>query len=314
MKKNKILLCLPLCCLYLFSNVSKQVNIDRNTNVDTQSNIKINRLKYSSMNYGVERIMYEIDPKINNDEVSYSLKYEDKSNIESDIFEVLFMPSKQYIDITCLKPFEKRIILTIFAISNENIKASINIDFKEKISLEPTLQVENNSPLSVNNNLITTGGSIKVDKTIKNETVTFSNNFILTIQNKLKDRFENLYYRNLETTTYYQHSASYFGLSEKDCSYWFKNTFSYNDFLKSIYYEVNYSWIESDSDYESYEVEKVYVSDLLNEDILEIFNGSNSIFTYTCFISNEKYICDIGLNMDNVTISNIKILDEDVIF
>ena len=98
MKKNKILLCLPLCCLYLFSNVSKQVNIDRNTNVDTQSNIKIYRSKYSSMNYGVERIMYEIDPKINNDEVSYSLKYEDKSNIESDIFEVLFMPSKQYID------------------------------------------------------------------------------------------------------------------------------------------------------------------------------------------------------------------------
>ena len=62
------------------------------------------------------------------------------------------MPASNYIDITCLKPFDKRVILTIYAVSNESVKASINIDFKEKITLDPTLQVNENLPLTVDTN------------------------------------------------------------------------------------------------------------------------------------------------------------------
>ena len=53
--------------------------------------------------------------------------------------------------------------------SNEDIKDSIYLDFKEKITVNPTLKIDGNSPLTIESNLTTTGGSIKIDKTISNE-------------------------------------------------------------------------------------------------------------------------------------------------
>ncbi len=174
MKKNKLFLCLTLSCLTLSSTISSLLPFinhieEKNNEVNNQPKIKITRVKYSSYDYGTERILFEINPKINTDEIAYSLKYNDNEEIEDDIFNVLFMPASNYIDITCLKPFDKRVILTIYAVSNESVKASINIDFKEKITLDPTLQVNENLPLTVDTNLVSTGGSIQIDKTIKEE-------------------------------------------------------------------------------------------------------------------------------------------------
>jgi hypothetical protein len=319
MKTNKLLLKFAIGCISISPCVLPMLNgneISKKDIVVINSNqkIKITKIKYALKNYGSQRIMFEVNPKINNDEIDYSLKYSDSSDIETDIFEVLFMPSKNYIDITCLKPFDKRIILTIYAISNENVKASINIDFKEKITIDPKLEITDNMPISIDNNLNTTGGSIKIDKTISDEQIGFSNIFLSSIKEKLKERFEEKYYNNPQTTTYYQNLATYHGLEEKDCLYWFTNNFSYNNFLKSIYYEVDYSWIESDSDYESFELDRVYIYDLLEEDFLEIFNGVNSVFTYSCIINNEKYNYDLGLLIEQVNINEIKILDKDVVF
>lgn len=322
MRNNKLLLLLTIGCLLSlttffcispFSNNTKE-NSHLKVEVGTQQKVKISKINYSSVGYGSHRISFEVNPKINSDEIGYSLKYSDKYEIEKDIFEVLFMPSKNYIDIKCLRPFEKRVVLTIYAISNENVKASINIDFKEKITINPTLEINENAPLSINSNLTTTGGSIKIDKTINDEKITLSNSFITTIKEKLKECFENKYYSNPQTTSYYQNSAIYYGIEDNDCSYWFANNFTYNDFLSSIYYEVDFSWIESDSDYEAFEIERVYLYDLLQGEFFEIFNGINPVFTYSCNINNDKYNCDLGLLIDKVNINNIKILDNDVVF
>ena len=182
MKTNKLLLKFAIGCMSISPCVLPMLNVNEISKKDiveinSNQKIKITKVKYALKHYGSQRIMFEVNPKINNDEIDYSLKYYDSSDIETDIFEVLFMPSKNYIDITCLKPFDKRIVLTIYAISNENVKASINIDFKEKITIDPKLEITDNMPISINNNLNTTGGSIKIDKTISDEQIGFSNIF-----------------------------------------------------------------------------------------------------------------------------------------
>ena len=97
-------------------------NSNIQTEVITQQKIKIASIKYSDVNYGRKTIHYTTNPKLNTDEVNYSLKYADDSEIEDDIFSVSFMPTENYITITCLNPFLKQVVLSIYAKSNENIK------------------------------------------------------------------------------------------------------------------------------------------------------------------------------------------------
>ena len=77
MKKNKLFLCLTLSCLTLSSTISSLLPFinhieEKNNEVNNQPKIKITRVKYSSYDYGTERILFEINPKINTDEIAYS--------------------------------------------------------------------------------------------------------------------------------------------------------------------------------------------------------------------------------------------------
>ena len=317
MKKNKFILCLSMS---IFSLITIPLPFNENQNIvnlnekEENKQIKIKNIKYSSTHYGSERISFVVNPKINSDEINYSLTYIDNSNVESDIFKVLFMPRQEYIDITCLKPFTKRVVLTLFATSNEDIKDSIYLDFKERITVNPTLKIDENSPLIIESNITTTGGSIKIDKTISNEKLTFSTLFVESLKSKLKDRFESKYYTNPQTTYYHENSSKYMGLDDKDCTYWLNNNFTYASFLQSIYYEVDYYWIESDSDYEAYELDKVYTYDLLEDDFYTLFDGINPVFTYSYMVNNQTYTIDLGLLIDQINIVDITINNKDIIF
>ena len=252
--------------------------------------------------------------KLNTDEVNYSLKYADDSEIEDDIFSVSFMPTENYITITCLKPFLKQVVLSIYAKSNENIKASITIDFLEKITLSPELEVKDNSPLSINSNLTSTGGSITINKTIKNESISFCESFVNTIKSKLKERFEAIHYSNPQTTTYDEISAKFVGLEQTSCDKLFSSNFTYGEFIESIYYEVEYTWIESDSDYDEYVHAYFYISELLQEDFFSIFDGETAIFSYSCEVNNQTYTKQLGLLIGAINITNISITTPNVVF
>lgn len=301
-----------------FLLINKSIDNNDGTSMKTeiinQQQIKISSIKYSNTNYGSQTIHYSVNPKINTDEVAYSLKYSDDTLVEEDIFSVTFMPSSNYIDITCLKPFTNQVILSIYAKSNENIRASITIDFLERITLNPVLEINTDSPLKINPNLESTGGSILIDKTIKKESISFSESFVDLIKNKLKERFENVYYTNPQTTTYDQLSTKYFGLEQSDCDKLFSNNFTYGSFIENIYYEVEYSWIESDSDYETYEHEKMYISELLKEDFYTIFDGETSVFSYSCEVNDQKYTKQLGLLIDSIDINSITINNKNIVF
>jgi hypothetical protein len=308
-----IAMSLSVTSFLLIKNTTNN-NSNIQTEVITQQKIKITSIKYSDVNYGRKTIHYTINPKLNTDEVNYSLKYADDTDIESYIFSVSFKPIDNYITITCLKPFTKQIVLSIYAKSNENIKASINIDFLEKITLNPELEVKDNSPLSIKSNLTSTGGSITIDKTIKNESISFDETFVNTIKSKLKDRFEAIHYSNPQTTTYDQLSAKFVGLEQTDCNKLFTNNFTYGEFIESIYYEVEYTWIESDSDYEEHVHAYFYVSELLKDDFYTIFDGQTAVFSYSCEVNNQTYSKQLGLLIGDINITNISITTPNVIF
>ena len=307
-----IAMSLSVTSFLLIKDSNSNSNIQ--TEVITQQKIKIASIKYSDVNYGRKTIHYTINPKLNTDEVNYSLKYADDSEIEDDIFSVSFMPTENYITITCLKPFLKQVVLSIYAKSNENIKASITIDFLEKITLSPELEVKDNSPLSINSNLTSTGGSITINKTIKNESISFCESFVNTIKSKLKERFEAIHYSNPQTTTYDEISAKFVGLEQTSCDKLFSSNFTYGEFIESIYYEVEYTWIESDSDYDEYVHAYFYISELLQEDFFSIFDGETAIFSYSCEVNNQTYTKQLGLLIGAINITNISITTPNVVF
>lgn len=307
-----IAMSLSVTSFLLIKDSNNNSNIQ--TEVITQQKIKIASIKYSDVNYGRKTIHYTTNPKLNTDEVNYSLKYADDSEIEDDIFSVSFMPTENYITITCLKPFLKQVVLSIYAKSNENIKASITIDFLEKITLSPELEVKDNSPLSINSNLTSTGGSITVNKTIKNESISFCESFVNTIKSKLKERFEAIHYSNPQTTTYDEISAKFVGLEQTSCDQLFSSNFTYGEFIESIYYEVEYTWIESDSDYDEYVHAYFYISELLQEDFFSIFDGETAIFSYSCEVNNQTYTKQLGLLIGAINITNISITTPNVVF
>ena len=307
-----IAMSLSVTSFLLIKDSNNNSNIQ--TEVITQQKIKIASIKYSDVNYGRKTIHYTTNPKLNTDEVNYSLKYADDSEIEDDIFSVSFMPTENYITITCLKPFLKQVVLSIYAKSNENIKASITIDFLEKITLSPELEVKENSPLSINSNLTSTGGSITINKTIKNESISFCESFVNTIKSKLKERFEAIHYSNPQTTTYDEISAKFVGLEQTSCDKLFSSNFTYGEFIESIYYEVEYTWIESDSDYDEYVHAYFYISELLQEDFFSIFDGETAIFSYSCEVNNQTYTKQLGLLIGAINITNISITTPNVVF
>lgn len=307
-----IAMSLSVTSFLLIKDSNNNSNIQ--TEVITQQKIKIASIKYSDVNYGRKTIHYTTNPKLNTDEVNYSLKYADDSEIEDDIFSVSFMPTENYITITCLKPFLKQVVLSIYAKSNENIKASITIDFLEKITLSPELEVKDNSPLSINSNLTSTGGSITINKTIKNESISFCESFVNTIKSKLKERFEAIHYSNPQTTTYDEISAKFVGLEQTSCDKLFSSNFTYGEFIESIYYEVEYTWIESDSDYDEYVHAYFYISELLQEDFFSIFDGETAIFSYSCEVNNQTYTKQLGLLIGAINITNISITTPNVVF
>ena len=121
----------------------------------------------SDTGYGSQIIQYTINPEFHTDNVKYKINYNDGTAVADDVLKIVQDTANNQITITCNNVFTKKIILTIYAESNENIKAEVIIDFIEKITPTFNLQASDGQPLKVINNVETTGGTITVDKTVK---------------------------------------------------------------------------------------------------------------------------------------------------
>lgn len=294
----------------------------------------------SANNYGSQIISYSVDPSFNTDTILYKVAYNDASSIEEGVLSIKHDNSNNQITITCLKAFTKQIILTLYAESNENINASINIDFIEKITPTFTLQAETGKPLGVNANVATTGGSIAVDKSVKEEKFIFNADFVTKINNYLKeDSLIYFYYHSVfkkEDGNVYSLADRYISPNDHypdvplDYTDYYKDTtfdsilsslspssitsFSTEAFINAIYMNVNFKYvnIEDDEGNEGLDVNypltaKMPLSGLTSAHFTELFNGETKVFDYSCTINNQKYTSSFGLKLDEINISNISV-------
>lgn len=311
-------------------------NLATQLKVENGIKLKVKNLA-SANNYGSQVISYSVDPSFNTDTILYKVAYNDASSIEEGVLSIKHDNSNNQITITCLKAFTKQIILTLYAESNENINASINIDFVEKLTPTFTLQAETGKQLKVNTNVATTGGSITVDKTIKEEKFNFNTDFVTKINNYLKEdsliyyfnhsllkkdsdgtiyfladkyKFANDHYPDvpLDYTDYYKDTTFDSILSSSSLSS--ITSYSTEAFINAIFMNVNFTYVNIDD--EGIDVNykltaKMPLSGLTSAHFTELFNGETKVFDYSCTINNQKYTSSFGLKLDKINISNISV-------
>lgn len=148
--------------------------------------VKVKKAELDST-FGAHTILYSVKPSNYSDSINFKVNYTDGSEIEDGILTILHDADKKEFTIGCNKVFLKQIVFTIYAATNEDVKAEINIDFKEKLTLNATFQVAEGYQFKVVPSVETTGGTVLVDKNVKNESFRFSSAFVTKAMNYLKE-------------------------------------------------------------------------------------------------------------------------------
>ena len=94
----------------------------------------------------------------------------------------------------------------------------------------------------------------------------------------------------------------------------FSNNFTYDSFAEGIYLKATYTWIESDSDYETTENVTYSLADLAKEDFNLLFDGNTTIFEVTYYINKLKYTYSSGLRISDIPIKEITITNGSIVF
>ena len=297
-------------------------------------NIQIKELT-SDSGYGVKSITYNVYPHTNTDKILYKIKYVDSSQVEDGILSITHNEKNRLLTIKCFKPFSKKIILTLYAELNEDINASIELDFIEKISPTFSLITNEEGKLSVDVNLNSTGGSLSVDKIVKEESIKLNKTFISKANDYLKeDSFVFLktnapfyeddpfyyylgdYFDDGENTAYKQYISDMKGfestINDQNINL---NSYTVKTFLDSLYSTVSINYVslidktndrEVNSFYNKENIDiKMPIVELEKNHFEELFNGENAVFDYTCKINDVQYKSSFGLKVSSLELSKI---------
>lgn len=270
--------------------------------VENGINIKQASSVSSNAKYGAQMFTYSIYPERYVDTIEYSLKYEDGSNVPNNILVVNHNESNKSFTIECHNVFTKLINLKLYSSFNNNVNATIKLDFLEKLSYDSNFVQNEGKPLSISPVINSTGGTILVDKTITNEKYTWNKNFVNTLVNEY-------FIQEIEDRGYILSEGS-LGMAdsilvddEQGLSYYFKNNFYLNNFLSDI----TFGWIDGDSG-------EAIIFSLLDFDHYEyvLYDEcwNNVIdYTYTCngIVYTKSYGIDINFNL--ITIQSITLSD-----
>lgn len=148
--------------------------------------VKVKKAELDST-FGSQTLLYSVHPSNYSDSIRFKVNYTDGSDVEDGILTILHDADKKEFTIGCNKVFFKQIIFTIYAAANEDVKAEINIDFKEKLTLSAVFQAVEGYQFKVTPIVDTTGGTVLVDKTVKNESFRFNASFVNKAMNYLRE-------------------------------------------------------------------------------------------------------------------------------
>ena len=299
--------------------------------------------------YGSQTIGYDINPQNNtNDEILYKLNYADGS-IPEEMIIVIHNPEKQELTISCNNVFTEQIILTLYSKNNENVNANLYVDFIEKLNVKQNLVINENKPLSISNEITSSGGSIIIDKTITSESFTFNEDFILKAEQYMKaDSYSivvnaNLNYTDEEGNEFslaeeYHESARYQDITPNeyfanDINYNFIGVdssainnlksinFSYDSFVNSIYLHITnikFDVYENDG-HEALSGKKdgifdLKLSNISSDHFNDLFSGTSPVFDYSVTINNQEYSSSFGLKIEGLNITSISIDKTNITF
>ena len=183
MKKGNIINTLLLSSLLLIPgcNVNKMNDNNFISNqldskiVENGINIKQATSVSSTAKYGAQMFTYSVYPERFADKIEYSLKYTDGSDVANNILTIVHNEVDKKITIECNNVFTKSINFKLFSSFNNNVNATIKLDFLEKITLDSNFVQNEGKSLSISPIVNSTGGSISVDKTITNEKYSWNN-------------------------------------------------------------------------------------------------------------------------------------------
>ena len=307
---------------YIKDFVNKNNDSSVETSIVDSTQIRITNVKRTNdSSYGTTEFTYSVNPNNTNAKILYKLEYSDGSDVENDILLVTHYAGSCMFVVKCNKVFTKQINMILYPLNQENVTAIVKFDFRERLSVDSSLVQNEGTYLDVNTVVSTTGGSITVDKSVKNETVSWNDDFVQYITNKLKSmdgQYSNQPdWYNDNNCSIMTGTNKLVGLTDSDLNKWFtSHVFSTNDFVNSIYYEVEY-WYEVDDDIsigsttipEGYETEhyyeKYYINDLNSLYFNECFNGSTNIIDYTCVVDEKTYSESFGLILSQIPVSSV---------
>ena len=344
-KTNKKIIIFSLVGLLLASSIAIPTiinNSNRNesnlvSSIDNNKGINLVVKSIQSDNdYGTQEITYTVTPSFYAGQIIYKLNYlNDDAPLEEDIFSILHDVENNKLTITCLKPFLKQIILTLYAETNESVFATLKIDFIERLTPSYSLIAEDNKPLKVNTTVNTTGGSIEVDKTVKNEKLIFNKGFITKANNYLRldsyniENYESNAYSVKQKATKYK-STSGKSLYEQETTLVsstlstldpesFTN-FTYESFIYSItailsikcYNLAGMRGVSENQANEIYYTMKL--KNITSNHLNELFNGTNPVFDYSCSINGTSYSTSLPLKLGNVQAKDISMSINSIMF
>lgn len=292
------------------------------------------RASASENGYGQLKVNYTSTPSFNTDTILYKTSYKDGSAVDAEVLTINQDTINNQLIITCNKVFTKQIILTLFAESNSSVKADVTIDFKERINPISTLVAKENETLTLSTELNSTGGSISIDKEIKNAQFTLNSDYVTKAEKYLKeDLYSVTNYGALDANTLAQRASKYSGdagkytfmmevnFTKSETSYpIIGQTFTFEKFLTSTTYNFVIPYINKNGRAglvkdvnQDYKLTRT-LSKLSSAHLKELFNGVNPVFDYTYTINGVSYKESFPLTYDGVNASNISVDNSALIF
>lgn len=292
------------------------------SDVDQEKGIKVKRLSSetdAAAQYGKYVFKYNVEPAIYTDSIGVKLSYSDGQDVPSSVIKVDHDVYQSQVTCYCLAVFTKQITLSLYALANPDINGSIHLDFRERltVTLPQSLTFVENQVPKITPTVTSSGGSVIVDKTVKNVSYTWNQEFLDWVKQKGK-AYIDLYqqYNSWSitfTNTVFDH---YLKLNNSDCMALFMNKFNPSSFLctTGCVYKYGYAYSDDDDPTPVEETNSFTLNLAKRNELLSEFDGTHPIIDYQCYVDNKAYAKSYGINLSAINISKIHIEGIDHVF
>ena len=218
---------------------------------------------------------------------------------------------KHEVKVNCLKAFAKKIVLTLYADSNPNVKGTMTFDFRERINviLPDSINLVEGQVPTVNPRVDTTGGTVTVDKNVTDVTYSWNPDFLAWVKEKSMKELNDYMTENQANMSFQGETFTGFvGLGAEDATGFFKKAFKANEFLTTK--GGKYTWEEAYSDDDSEDPwsqcsSTWYLGSAAKTDFTSEFDGTKPVFDWTCKVNGVSYAKSFGLTLSSINVTSI---------